>query len=114
VLHASCGDVQPISVCSMPKRRAESAGVGVRAGAKRRVVSAGAGFSLTGTEAIGGGGGAAAGCSGAVARWGTAAGRDARCLGGSAVPALAAVAGARIGSGGGRLGQSRSRWRSLQ
>jgi len=48
VLHASCGNIQPISVCSMPKRRAESAGVVVRAGAKRRVVSAGAGFSLTG------------------------------------------------------------------
>ena len=56
VLPAPCGDVQPISVCSMSKRRAESAGAGAHAGAKRRVVSAGAGLSLTGTEASGGGG----------------------------------------------------------
>ena len=58
-----------------------------------------------------------AGSSGAVARGAMVAGRDAhdaRCLGGSAVPAPAAVAGARRGSVGGRLGQSRSRWRSLQ
>jgi len=92
VLPASCGDVQPISVCSMPKRRAESTGTGVHAGAKRRVVSAGAGFLLTGTGAGGGGGVTVAGSLGAVARGTTAAGRDARCLGG--------VRGASAGRGG--------------
>ena len=114
MLPTSCGDVHPFSVCSMPKRRAESADAGVHTGAKRRVVSAGAGFSLAGTGMGGGGAAAVAGNSGAVARGTTAAGRGGRCLGGSAVPAPAAVARARTGSGGGRLGQLRSRWRSLQ
>jgi len=55
---ASCGDVQPMSVCLMPKRRAESAGVGAGmcADAKRRAVSTGVGFLLTGAGAGGGGG----------------------------------------------------------
>ena len=64
--------------CRSGERRVPARGC-VREGAKRRVVSAGAGFSLTGTGASGGGGIAVAGCSGAVAHGATAAGRDARC-----------------------------------